>query len=334
MKQKMRISTKLLAALLSVIMLAQVLPLRVMAENFTEAEEILTDVNFDTKVEMSYIVGEDETKRDETTKHFRCSDGSYIAASYNYPVHYASADGWRELDFSLNKTKNADGETVYTIADGQNYDVSVPQDIFADALTYTYGDYVIGMTYLGQTETVAAYTEATTEEPVTGVSPARRQAVKRPAVKSSAVQIKNGGTAKKAKLKPSKMSVEAYNQSVMTLGNASAALAYKIYGEDTGLDYSISSAGIKEDIVVAAPQDSYIYAFRLDVGTLTPEITAENEICLLTADGETGYTVEAPVMTDAAGAESGEIRLRLSQTDGDYRLEIEADSAWLNAAER
>ncbi|MBR1810905.1 MAG: hypothetical protein IJ766_04530, partial [Clostridia bacterium] len=334
MKRKFKVTMRTIALLLSVIMLMQILPLSVMAENFTEAEESLTDVNFDTQVEMSYIVGEDESKRDETTKHFRCGDGSYIAASYNYPVHYATADGWQELDFTLNKTKNADGETVYTTADGQNYDVSVPQDIFADALTYTYGDYAIGMTYLGQTETDAAYTEATTEEPVTGASRARRQAVKRPAAKSSAVQIKSGGTAKKAKLKPSKMSVEEYNQSVMTLGNASAALAYSIKGEDTTLDYAITSAGIKEDIVVDAPQDSYIYAFRLDVGTLTPEITAENEICLLNADGETVYTVEAPVMTDAAGAESGEIRLRLSQTDGDYRLEIEADSAWLNAAER
>lgn len=41
-------------------------------------------------------------KRDITTKHFRLEDGSYVAAQYDYPVHYLNESGeWIDIDNSL-----------------------------------------------------------------------------------------------------------------------------------------------------------------------------------------------------------------------------------------
>ena len=48
------------------------------------------------------IVYEDESRREESAKHFRLSDGSYIAAQYNYPVHYVGEDGeYEDIDNAL-----------------------------------------------------------------------------------------------------------------------------------------------------------------------------------------------------------------------------------------
>ena len=47
------------------------------------------------------IVGEAESKREESVKHFRLSDGTYIAAVYPYPVHYKDGNTWKDIDNSL-----------------------------------------------------------------------------------------------------------------------------------------------------------------------------------------------------------------------------------------
>ena len=42
--------------------------------------------------------------REETAKHFRLSDGSYVAAQYNYPVHSLDENGeWQDIDNVLTK---------------------------------------------------------------------------------------------------------------------------------------------------------------------------------------------------------------------------------------
>ena len=57
-------------------------------ENNTEtAEEVATtDEQNDTIYEMVSL-------RQENVKHFRLADGSYVAAQYNYPVHYKDVNG-------------------------------------------------------------------------------------------------------------------------------------------------------------------------------------------------------------------------------------------------
>lgn len=47
------------------------------------------------------IVGEDESRRDETTKHFLLSNGMYQAVKYSQPVHYKENGKWEEIDNTL-----------------------------------------------------------------------------------------------------------------------------------------------------------------------------------------------------------------------------------------
>ncbi|MCI9423047.1 MAG: hypothetical protein HFG81_10085, partial [Dorea sp.] len=57
--------------------------------------------------EEAVILFEDEEKREESVKHFRMSDGSFLAAQYEYPVHYEDESGaWQDYDNTLNLTSD------------------------------------------------------------------------------------------------------------------------------------------------------------------------------------------------------------------------------------
>lgn len=81
---------------LVLVLILQMLPetrLNVHAEEASDlrtstSDEIQNNTGADTKLSDVHIVGEVESLREEDTKHFRMSDGSFTAVSYNSPVHY------------------------------------------------------------------------------------------------------------------------------------------------------------------------------------------------------------------------------------------------------
>ena len=71
------------------------------------------------------VTGEVEELRSENEKHYRLSDGSYIAVDYGMPVHYAQGDGehavWMDIDNTLSAAaaQMSTGSTpVYTAING------------------------------------------------------------------------------------------------------------------------------------------------------------------------------------------------------------------------
>ena len=81
--------------------------------NTVENAETENITQEDTESESSesepQIIGEDESRRDETTKHFIMSDGSRRAVMYSQPVHYRENGKWIDVDNTL--TYNEDSES-------------------------------------------------------------------------------------------------------------------------------------------------------------------------------------------------------------------------------
>ena len=101
-----KVATKLLSAVLSAVLLFYVIPTAVYAEvaNAIEnagasdeaAEESLGIYGYNSEAHEAVEL------REESVKHFKVEDGSYVAAQYNYPVHYADDDGkWQDIDNTL-----------------------------------------------------------------------------------------------------------------------------------------------------------------------------------------------------------------------------------------
>lgn len=135
---------KLLCILLVCIFMTQLVPASVLAEVVNDVQELrkTADTVIATEVEEpATIVGEVETERDESVKHYRLSDGSFVATQYAEPVHYKAADGqWKNIDNTL----TLDGE-MYTAQAGEVIR-QFPKDLSSGELfEIAYGDYSLSM---------------------------------------------------------------------------------------------------------------------------------------------------------------------------------------------
>ncbi|HAS38485.1 MAG TPA: hypothetical protein DCS04_07820 [Ruminococcaceae bacterium] len=100
------ISMKVIAVILTVIMIVGILPMTVLAEELNETQLMKTVEIESDKKEKSPIVGEVTDKRDENTKFFERRDGSYTAVITSEPIHYEDNGEWKEIDNTLIKTNN------------------------------------------------------------------------------------------------------------------------------------------------------------------------------------------------------------------------------------
>lgn len=130
---------KSLAAFLSVLMILTALPLSAFAIGLDSSDYSSVDHSFDRLSEAFEVV----ELRDESVKHFRLEDGSYVAAQYDAPVHYLDENGeWQDIDNSLSdngseySTANArikfakkitGNENLFTLHDG-NYKITMSLD--------------------------------------------------------------------------------------------------------------------------------------------------------------------------------------------------------------
>ena len=111
----MRINKKvirLLSVILAISLLMQMMPVQVYATQNDNAHTVsLIETN-----ENPTIVGEEASLRGAAEKHFRLSDGSYLAVSYGLPVHYLDSSGdWQDIDNRPVMAVNTDGVASYQI---------------------------------------------------------------------------------------------------------------------------------------------------------------------------------------------------------------------------
>lgn len=110
MKRLIKLSTSVISVILSISMIFTYL-IQVAAVNTLEKEAVINNRSTNTDIiqekysENEYIqrsiVGEITSEREEYTKYFRMSDGSIMAAQYEYPVHFKDGDNWVDYDNSL-----------------------------------------------------------------------------------------------------------------------------------------------------------------------------------------------------------------------------------------
>ena len=90
--------TRLISMIIAIAMIIQPMPVHCLT---VSAEADTAEVAAEEARAIS-VVGEVESLREESTKHFRLSDGSFIAVSYGMPVHYEDENGiWQDIDNTL-----------------------------------------------------------------------------------------------------------------------------------------------------------------------------------------------------------------------------------------
>jgi len=114
---------------------------------------------------------------------------------------------------------------------------------------------------------------------------------------------------------------------------------YEAADGGVGFGFRGLATGVKEDITIDDRSQPNRYAFVLTAASgLKPHVDPEGAIEFQRADGETVFSLPAPVMFDSAPspAESHDVSYQLEPTDkaGEWRLVVAADRGWLDDPDR
>ena len=274
------------------------------------------------------IVSEVTEMREESVKYFLCDDGSYIAATYAAPVHYNENGVWKEIDNTLTPSSKS-GETVYSTKGGLN--VTVPSELGSGKrFTATNGGHTISFGVKSIYNSLSAQAKVVETDALPSVVKMNSTA------EISDEKVTASSMAQKAETLTEKQKVEKFNNEQMTVDKQSGAVVYKGFNQQSDLEYIVTSNSLKENIVVYNPQDEYVYRFDLDSDGLIPIEQPNGSIILVESEAsqEAVFTLDAPYMYDANGAESYDIELSIKENGDEYVVTVEADSTWLNNSER
>jgi len=231
-KRTLNIGAKLLAVLLTLVMVIGILPMRVFAEEVNEyfiaqsdqdASNTITEEEEATDTEPaidSVIAGEVVSKRGETTKQFKNTDGSFLAVDYGYPVHYKDGSEWLDVDYSIVSSgkKSLDGPVELSVK-AAPYGVSL-SDKIEDSKT-------VCITIDGH-------------EIMWGPKDASERAKIEIADNAGKIEELTG------------------NDRFLILPNVSSRCTYYDVYNDVDIEYVLSPCGVKENVILKSPKTQYI----------------------------------------------------------------------------
>jgi hypothetical protein len=271
---------------------------------------------------VSRITGEEISLREENVKHFLCEDGTYVAAVYAEPVHYQDETGdWQEIDNTL-QAKAVDGKTVYEPA-ASGLDIKIPKKFEGEQeLTVSKDGYTIGLGVSAQNEDVRLSKAAS----ITAVERLASEELK---ADLNVAQTNTSSGENASAAQSGTELIEKANEEAMKVEDLSSAVSYVDIFPGADLEYIVEPGKIKENIVVKEAQDAYAYKFNLDLGGLVAVPRENGSIDLLenANDAEALFSLLAPFMYDAAGAESAALTMTLA---ADGTLVLVADADWIN----
>lgn len=281
---------RLCSMLLAIVMLCNMLPLT----TFAEIIEIGTTNNaVEPSHEATRIVGEVETLRTVTQKHFRMSDGSFLAVNYGVPVHYQNTSGeWQEIDNRL--AVSADGN-AYAARNGDAVTAYAADLSTGHILTTAYGDVSVSMGILdgSQAQTMSDGQMDMAAQPVTYDRNACAVLTQQEKVESAAFSAGNNS--------------QGWTTEDLIPAGLNASVLYEDVFPGIDLQYTAYSHHIKEQIIVKEPQTSYRYDFSLSLEGLSAELNEDGSVTLADENGNGIYTIPAPYMEDDAGSVSTDV---------------------------
>lgn len=311
---------KCIALLLSVIMIVGCLPINAFATEVISMDTVQTS-NSDIIVESQECISDDlideiveiGSLREENVKHFRLADGTYEAVIYSEAVHRKDSDGvWQDIDNNL---------TLQSIGGKQQYLTTDSRICFADKFeinsqlfSLNENGYSISMTLIGET---------------TAVTGSSHLSIDSMQIETSIVPIISNASVRSDST--------SYNslEEAARIDNASSII-YNDIRPNIDIEYVLRGNDVKENIVVNATSDGYVYVFEMNLDGLTAELNVSGDIKIREAEnGQSKYIIPAPYMYDANGIISYDVAYELNMISADrYILTIIADDEWINSDER
>lgn len=265
-----------------------------------QVQEVGIPNNEDTTFEDAAIITEYPEKRTETSKTFLMSDGTFLAASYDQPIHYKDDLGlWQDIDNTLSVTDAKAPETSQRLTNkAGRTSISLEKIIKPKgSVTLKTGQHSI---IWGLDGAEKAMSELVAQE-----------------------------------TPPS----ESHNDQFLRLKKLSHEVLYRDALPNIDVQYLIISSSVKENIILKSRGSQKKLTETYQIGSLIPKQASDQIIALYEAEDTKQenpiYTIKAPSMTDSEGVISSAISLRIvGQESETLQIEIAPDKEWLNDSAR
>ena len=277
-----------IALLLSLLLIMGALPLQVIALGTSTSgspgtssalgtsgtsDEYIFDSQEFTSDELIGEVAEEISLREENVKHFRLSNGTYQAVVYGSPVHRKDKDGAWQNIDNSLSIRSEGKSKVYATSDSR---ISFAESYQANEALFTLSENGYAVS-LSLSEGLSASKGAVT-------NPKRKSDTTIFSSLSEAIKIDNR-----------------------------SSILYKNILKNTSIEYVLDGNDVKENIIVYAPCESYVYTFRLSVTGLKAKLDDAGNIRLYdTETKKSVYVIPAPYMYDANGEISKDVSYKLS----------------------
>lgn len=297
-----KLTVKSLSIFLSLLFITQTLPLNAFSLYVNECEVSETDEIHihETNDEHNMIIDSLEENielRDEHTKHFRQSDGSYIAVSYIEPIHYEKNGEWLEID---NTITNVDSEmslssnstdSFYGVVN-RDTPILFPKNINKDKISIYVNEKIIEFAPINSQQRID-------EEIPAETFPKENTQTSEATNCMPSVKISNSDSQKKE---------------TFSANTKNSAIQYENVFENASIIYEITPSSLKESIVVTQESDDYVYDFSIDFDGGIPVKQDSGEICVFenSTSKEPFAIIAAPYMFDSNGDISYDVEMELT----------------------
>ena len=320
-------SSRFLVMTLVVALLIQMLPIQAFA-NQEQKSETAEQVNSSMP---TMIVEEEIALRGETEKHFRLSDGSYLAVMYGMPVHYQDTDGsWQDIDNSPLMITNADNSTSYQISNADKFTCFSSELTNGTIFSTSVGKYSVSMQMLDSAQL--------TEERNSGQRDVGSAEDMNLSTSEEVLQIFSSSAVAQIEesvdLAVNDHGQRGWQMTDLTPEKLRSSVIYENVFQGVDLRYETQGYNIKEEIIIRNPQNNYQYDFLLKLEGLTAAMNSQGIIALVDKNGTVIYEIPAPYMFDGEGEYSEAVTYSLRTVKDGAILSISADESWINDANR
>ena len=302
------------------------------------------------------VLGEVETLRTEGEKHFRMSDGSFMAVSYGMPVHYQDEDGnWQDIDnrmvlsedqatyqtYNLQSTTNfasslTEGILFETSYDDTSVTMSLLDTVNADSLMRTETEIETGTDEEMEAEPeIEAETQVLEQEIITETINPDLLVFDRTAVADTTVEVQDVlGSISDTSQADNKD--KGWTMEDILPENIQDSLLYEDVFPGVDLLYTKYSHNVKEQIIVNSVQNAYRYDFMLTLDGVEAILNEDGSVSLVEEENLENeiYYIPAPFMEDADGIVSYDVEYMLADVPDGVILTVVADAEWMNEEER
>lgn len=295
MLTKIKLPTKILAVLLTMLFIVEILPTQIMADAYSayaDKKQFVSDlINNPTdaaKDKEADILCEVTEKRDAYTKVYKKTDGTYTAVMSKLPLHFLENGEWEDIDNTLLK-KNG------VLSNSSNsFDVSFPEKMIENSDIQIEKNGSVISFAVNDISTSDAKVENNIAEKTSGIDEADAE-----------------------------------------ISNNESKITYSDKKSNTDIQYVVTPNTVKENIIVSdASSVKESYSFDIGIGSMEYSLEKDGSV-IFTENDETKFSIPAPVMMDSKLNVSYNIAVSVADNkDGTITLVYKPSQEWINSSDR